>query len=358
MNTDNIIAIARTHLPDVFMIMVVAGTIFLASFVWALLPANRFKLLNHWGRNILKQAPSIMTALGLFGTFYGLTDSLRSFGTEVEQIQTFISDLKSVFIYSILGIGSAAVFMVLNMIINAIYHNRSYREKHQAIQKYNQQNQTIQQNNDAIVHYLAAQLKALNQLNQTLKNQNPSAPSVVSAGLPVELQQTLQDQAEFAPYLAELANMQELLNKTVTKLLIPHIKSTSEFQEQMLALLSRTLPTVAQSTQVQHSDSVENTHTIQVLQHNLNEHKQLLQQIHTAMSENHHTNQQILAQLQSQTASVNTVVSAPRLSETPKTVVEEPQKNLTSAELFTQLEQELAAFKQENEKLFTHKYPN
>lgn len=329
MNSDSIITVARTHLPDVFTIMVIAATIFIAAFVWVILP-TKFKLLNQWGRHILRQAPSIMTALGLFGTFYGLTESLRTFGTDVEQIQLFISELKSVFIYSILGIGSAAMFMVLNVIANAVSHNRVQYEKHLAIAQQHQQIQTNQKNNEAVLQYLAAQLTALNQLNQTLKNHNfhtsDSAPiATTSADFLAEWQRSLQQQSEFAPYLAELANIQEMLNKTVTKLLIPYTKASNEYHEHTIQLLTQSLN--RQPETFNHE-----------FQQQMIENNQILLKIYELLSSQP-------TQTQPQVATTATLL-------TPV----ESASNKANVDPFHQLEQELAALRHENEKLFTQKY--
>lgn len=195
----------------------------------------------------MRQAPSIMTALGLFGTFYGLTDALRTFGTEIEQIQTFVGELKSVFVYSIVGIASAALFMMLNVVVNAIYHHRAQAEKNRLLAQQQQQNKSIQNNNEAVLQYLAAQLNALNQLNKTLQNQPVplNTTNAFSGSLNVntsaETQQFLQKQAEFAPYLVELANIQETLTKMVSKLMIPYTNHSAEWQEQMVSVFQEKL---------------------------------------------------------------------------------------------------------------------
>lgn len=336
MNTDGILIIARSHLPMVFNLMVLAAVIFFASFIWAMLP-EKFRLLNQWGKNLLRQAPSIMTALGLFGTFYGLTDSLRNFGTEVEQIQLFVSDLKSVFIYSILGIGSAAVFMVLNVVVNAIHHHRAQTEKYKLLQQHKQQNKTAQRHNEDVLQYLAAQLNATQQLAKTLQNQsshtNPpiatpapvsgSLKADVTAQLSAETQHSLQKQAEFAPYLAELAQIQETLGKTVTKLLIPYTHHTTEFHEQVLNILNDKM--AAQT--------------------------QLLAQISEQLNQQNQLNQEILQQMKQ-------VASAPVAMPTaaPVTPIAPTNSSPSPLDPFKQLEQELAELSNENKKLFANKF--
>lgn len=326
MNADSILMIARSHLPTVFNLMVLAAVIFCASFIWAMLP-EKFRLLNQWGRNLLRQAPSIMTALGLFGTFYGLTESLRNFGTEVEQIQIFVGELKSVFIYSILGIGSAAFFMILNVVVNAIYHHRAQSEKNKIIQQHNQQNKTVQRNNEEVLHYLAAQLSATQQLSKILQNQDTSPKEFsgslnapVSANLSAETQQSLQKQAEFAPYLAELAQIQETLSKTVSKLLIPYTNHQNEFQSNLLNTFAAKMD--AQT--------------------------QLLTQISQQLQIQNQINQEIMQKLQQPAPIAETVSVKTSTSSTIGNPLDP----------FKKLEMELAELSSENKKLFSNKFSN
>lgn len=333
MNSEGILMIARSHLPMVFNLMVLAAVIFFASFIWAMLP-EKFRLLNQWGRNLLRQAPSIMTALGLFGTFYGLTDSLRNFGTEVEQIQIFVNDLKSVFIYSILGIGSAAVFMVLNVVVNAIYHHRSQSEKIKLLQQHNQQNKIAQRHNEDVLQYLAAQLNATQQLAKNLQNQQINLNQPLAAAAPVsgslkadvtaqlsaETQHSLQKQAEFAPYLAELAQIQETLGKTVTKLLIPYTHHATEFHDLLLKTMAEKMDAQAQ----------------------------LLAQISQQLQQQQALNQEILAKIQQP-------ISTPAPSATRAAAVDEVA-HASPLDPFKKLELELAELSNENKKLFANKF--
>lgn len=325
MNSESILIIARSHLPTVFNLMVLAAVIFCASFIWAMLP-EKFRLLNQWGRNLLRQAPSIMTALGLFGTFYGLTESLRNFGTEVEQIQIFVGELKSVFIYSILGIGSAAFFMILNVVVNAIYHHRAQSEKNKIIQQHNQQNKTVQQNNEEVLQYLAAQLNATQQLNKTLQNQNHtpqefsgSLNAPVNASLSAETQHSLQKQAEFAPYLAELSHIQETLSKTVSKLLIPYTNHSAEFQNHLLNTFAEKMDAQTQLL------------------------AQISQQLHTQ----NQINQEMMQKLQQQPAPIAEPVS---VKTSTSSTISNP------LDPFKKLEMELAELSNENKKLFANKF--
>lgn len=97
--------------------MIVAGVFFAIVFVWAFFRAL-INGKNHSSSSIFRFAPSVMTALGLLGTFYGLTESLA--GLDTNDIEPFVKSLKPVFSFSILGIGAAIGFMLFNAILMAV----------------------------------------------------------------------------------------------------------------------------------------------------------------------------------------------------------------------------------------------
>lgn len=84
-------------------------------FVYFLLLCFREK--NNSVLTKLKYAPSIMTGLGLLGTFFELLFALNKLN--VSDINPFIMSLKGVFIFSFLGIFSALFFMALNSVLQA-----------------------------------------------------------------------------------------------------------------------------------------------------------------------------------------------------------------------------------------------
>lgn len=109
-------------LPVLTLVMIGAGAFFGFCFLSAF-KSYRFAV-------IFRFAPSIMTSLGLLGTFLELTLSLKELNlTNTGTVDTFVSQLQGVFQYSIMGIGSAILFMVLNSIINQYYLTKSKNEK-------------------------------------------------------------------------------------------------------------------------------------------------------------------------------------------------------------------------------------
>jgi hypothetical protein len=73
-----------------------------------------------------KFAPSVMTAAGLLGTFIGLTYGLKDLNLQEQtSMQALIDGLKLVFVYSLVGVFSAILFMLLNMIPAAIQNREN-----------------------------------------------------------------------------------------------------------------------------------------------------------------------------------------------------------------------------------------
>lgn len=71
-------------------------------------------------------APSVMTAAGLLGTFIGLSYGLKDLDlSDQNSMQALISGLKLVFVYSLVGVFSSIIFMMLNMIPTALQMKRS-----------------------------------------------------------------------------------------------------------------------------------------------------------------------------------------------------------------------------------------
>lgn len=116
---------------------------------------------------ILRFAPSIMTSLGLLGTFLELTLSLKKLNlTDTNTVDTFVSQLQGVFQYSILGIGSAIVFMLANFIVNAVNLTKSKNAKDELIEEQKLRSDEIRELNienskyiKALAQYAQAQYK-------------------------------------------------------------------------------------------------------------------------------------------------------------------------------------------------------
>lgn len=132
-NIFEITAMALEHNPYIFFVMLISFLCFIVTGALAL------KKTNNGASSILKFAPSVLTSLGLLGTFFALTASLGGLQANElgnisnESLSEFIKSLKPVFSFSILGIGSAIFFMVINFLLLA------YRNKYIIKQKINYQ---------------------------------------------------------------------------------------------------------------------------------------------------------------------------------------------------------------------------
>lgn len=118
---------------------------------------------------ILRFAPSIMTSLGLLGTFLELTESLKKLNlTNTGTIDNFVSQLQDVFQYSIMGIGSAIFFMLANFIINSIRLSKSKNEKEKLIEEQKERSDEIRKINKEN----NSNIKNINKNSDEIKNNN------------------------------------------------------------------------------------------------------------------------------------------------------------------------------------------
>ena len=120
-----VLDLAQHHNPFIYNLMLVAGGFFALVFLWTLVKSlSGYN--NHASSSVFRFAPSVMTALGLLGTFYGLTESLGdlsiSNADNISSIEPFINSLKPVFSFSIIGIGSAIIFMLTNALLLSLIH--------------------------------------------------------------------------------------------------------------------------------------------------------------------------------------------------------------------------------------------
>lgn len=171
----DVLAQAYHHQPLIFSAMIVSFVTFFLVFIWALCKKEN----NHSSSSIFRFAPSVMTALGLLGTFYGLTESLGelniSNAESVNSIEPFINSLKPVFSFSIIGIGASIVFMLCNALLMAVnqYRARTIRDKNkddiQAHRSYSKKvnSATLEQLQKSNHH-----LSALDGINKLIGQQN------------------------------------------------------------------------------------------------------------------------------------------------------------------------------------------
>ncbi len=123
----DLLAVLKTIKPYFESVIVTVGAWFALTYAVALSPLykghqNRFL---HGMAALHRIAPSVMTALGLLGTFIGLTVGFASlpddFGSRPEAatmgLAQVVSELKQVFQYSLLGIFIAILFMPLSALV-------------------------------------------------------------------------------------------------------------------------------------------------------------------------------------------------------------------------------------------------
>ena len=158
LNNFKITAMALEHNPYILLIILIAVVFFLVQGIRAL------KASNIGASSTLKFAPSVLTSLGLLGTFFALTTSLtglqvnESGNISNEGLSSFIESLQSVFSFSILGIGSAILFMIVNFLI---------------LSRRNNQISTQKDNHKTEAQNRQTKMDTLNQSTlQELKNQN------------------------------------------------------------------------------------------------------------------------------------------------------------------------------------------
>ena len=122
-------AMALEHNPYILLVILGFFVFFSIQGVRAL------KTSNMGASSTLKFAPSVLTSLGLLGTFFALTESLVGLqlndlgNINNENLSDFIKSLGSVFSFSILGIGSAIFFMIVNFCILARRNNQILSQK-------------------------------------------------------------------------------------------------------------------------------------------------------------------------------------------------------------------------------------
>lgn len=118
-----------------------------------------------------------MTATGLLGTFFGLTGGLQDLNLQNQaSMQALIDGLKSVFIYSLVGVASAIVFMLLNMIPTAIQirENKKLSDRNNSdIKNRHQKSLNLQEEQSSYLADLSKlQNKQLRLLQQSFDSQN------------------------------------------------------------------------------------------------------------------------------------------------------------------------------------------
>ena len=129
LNNFEITAMALEHNPYILLAILISFAFFSVESIRAL------KTSNIGASSTLKFAPSVLTSLGLLGTFFALTASLLGLqlndlgNINNDNLSEFIKSLGSVFSFSILGIGSAIFFMIVNFFVLARRNKKTLSQK-------------------------------------------------------------------------------------------------------------------------------------------------------------------------------------------------------------------------------------
>lgn len=158
MNLIEIVNLARDKNWIIFGLMVIAFVFFAYHFVKSL------KSESVKSKTILKFAPMVMTGLGLFGTFFELTHALSGFDVTTEKVKAMVGDLKSVFTFSILGIGSAIMFMIANFFVQSKQNAEIKLNNQQAKENWEKKQARYEKNTEYTIFELQTQSKSLKQL--------------------------------------------------------------------------------------------------------------------------------------------------------------------------------------------------
>lgn len=163
----NLHDLAINHSPTILFLLYLFIIIFTVLSLFSLAPMKHRSAVH----NAMRFAPSIMTALGLLGTFWGLTTALNDFGIEQNQIQNFMRQLKGIFVFSLLGIGAALVFTAVNAFVNgfqAITNRQLYQQRKDEETNYRK---NFEKNNHEVVTNLTTQTQLLSKQQHTDQQQ-------------------------------------------------------------------------------------------------------------------------------------------------------------------------------------------
>lgn len=159
--------------PVIFGVMIFFVVVFLISFVKAF-----FSEENHRSSSILRFAPSVMTSLGLLGTFWSLISSLGMLGggigdggqIDMDSIASFMTGLEKVFYFSVMGIGSAIFFMGCNLMVTQKNSRKARDEKVEIVNYQYELNESSNQELKNQSEYLSLVKRDIGALTQTMSN--------------------------------------------------------------------------------------------------------------------------------------------------------------------------------------------
>lgn len=223
----------------------IMGLAFLGFFISFFIAISSYE--NHRSSNTLKFAPSVMTSLGLLGTFISLISSLNGLGGSIDGdnqlnmagIAGFMTSLEKVFYFSAMGIFSAIVFLFLNVLVTQKNSKKNREEKIDIVQTNTDYNASSNEELKAQSQYLRLmgistqqQIDELGKVNKsmvmvgkTLQGMQQGYDAhLLGEIISVKLSETMQ------PLFGSLINslqynqnnsIQKLLNELKTDILIP-----------------------------------------------------------------------------------------------------------------------------------------
>lgn len=274
---------------------------FFLFFLFNFFRARFHEGVNHRASNVLRFAPSVMTSLGLLGTFWSLIMSLGVLSSGVaneinmSKISEFMTQLEKVFYFSVMGIGSAIFFMFLNLLVS--YKNsRDEREEKVDIMETTHE---LNLSNNEELQKQSAHLKSLDgnilQLNGSMRGIGNVFDvnvlgSVISREISKALLPPLQNMEQalkeskadtISEMVGQLKNdilvpiKQEIAKTTqTTDLMVQELKSNQEVSRQIMTQLSNTttqMNTFVNNMQALVKTMVDTVADLKVFQENQND---------------------------------------------------------------------------------------
>ena len=219
----NLHDLAINHSPTILLLLYLFIIIFSVLSLFSLARMKHRSAVH----NAMRFAPSIMTALGLLGTFWGLTTALNDFGIEQNQIQNFMRQLKGIFVFSLLGIGSALFFMAINAIVNgaqAISNRQLYQQRKDEETNYRK---TLKNDNRQVVGNLTQQTELLTK-QATTDQQQSHFLEYIAKGVKTQVETIIKIHNHDKTIKAE---QQSLFNNLITDSQSHYQTQTTNFNE-------------------------------------------------------------------------------------------------------------------------------
>lgn len=249
--------------PYILSVMGLFFLVFSVSFVIAFLSED-----NPRSSSILKFAPSVMTSLGLLGTFWSLIASLGMLGgsinggqVDMQGISSFMSGLEKVFYFSVMGIGSAIFFMFLNLWVSQKNSKKSQEERWMVVNHQYELNESSNQELKQQSEFLRTTSNGVRALASSMSNlQMGYDVDVLGKTISKEIQQAL---TEPLNNIATALNgnqsdtIRQLLIQLTQQVLVPiknEIAKTTQSTNQVVEVVQK-----SQDINMQLLDKLDNT---------------------------------------------------------------------------------------------------